>query len=298
MGMAEDMRRLRAEMDAARAKRGQEAVERSRRLKQLREETEEVRATAREELAENGKLILELQQTRLLELGHRVQTLRKESRELVSGFRKELVARGKEDAIQRQEEMKKHGEAILELKREVSVLRSGFQEELREESIQAGARRQEAMQEVSADVERLRGEVGELLQGYREEFAEMRSSWAGEEGYAYAPASEPRAEVPKERVPPVTKAAEAPRKPVEAPEARRVVVKREPGARRGDPDDLERIVGVGPSTKQVLYEAGLFYFQDLARMSPEAVTNMLGSLARFANVEHWIEQAQQLVEEA
>ena len=61
-----------------------------------------------------------------------------------------------------------------------------------------------------------------------------------------------------------------------------------------EPDDLEQIIGIGPSTKRVLVGAGFMTFDAIATSAPEQLNDALGDLARFANVDHWIRQAQEL----
>jgi predicted flap endonuclease-1-like 5' DNA nuclease len=64
-------------------------------------------------------------------------------------------------------------------------------------------------------------------------------------------------------------------------------------AASGDPssDDLTVIRGVGNSSQNRLYAAGITSFAGLARASPDEVRESLGTLARGAKVEDWIKQA-------
>jgi predicted flap endonuclease-1-like 5' DNA nuclease len=56
-------------------------------------------------------------------------------------------------------------------------------------------------------------------------------------------------------------------------------------------DDLTQIQGIGPKMALRLRKAGVRTFDDLADVSPEEVREIMGGLPSFANVENWIEQA-------
>lgn len=56
-------------------------------------------------------------------------------------------------------------------------------------------------------------------------------------------------------------------------------------------DDLTVIRGIGIATQDRLYRAGIRSFAQLAQSSPERLREILGSLARGARVETWIEDA-------
>jgi poly(3-hydroxybutyrate) depolymerase len=79
-----------------------------------------------------------------------------------------------------------------------------------------------------------------------------------------------------------TKAADAPKAPVEAasPQAEEV-------------DDLTRIVGVGPKLQSVLNEAGIYRLSQIARLTPSEVASLDGKIAPAGRVtrEKWVEQA-------
>jgi large subunit ribosomal protein L21 len=56
-------------------------------------------------------------------------------------------------------------------------------------------------------------------------------------------------------------------------------------------DDLTVIRGIGIATQDRLYRAGIKSFAQLAQSSPERLREILGSMARGAKVETWIEDA-------
>ena len=60
----------------------------------------------------------------------------------------------------------------------------------------------------------------------------------------------------------------------------------------GPADDLTRIEGIGPKVAQVLNEAGIKTFDELARANPAEVQNTLNAAGlQMLNPEGWIEQA-------
>ncbi|MFP3870138.1 MAG: hypothetical protein ACLFVT_04550 [Syntrophobacteria bacterium] len=60
------------------------------------------------------------------------------------------------------------------------------------------------------------------------------------------------------------------------------------------PEDLTHIQGIGTGLRDRLNEAGIYTVAELARSTPEEVSQALGKFSRFADVESWIEQARQL----
>ena len=58
------------------------------------------------------------------------------------------------------------------------------------------------------------------------------------------------------------------------------------------PDDLTTIRGIGMAAQNRLYRAGIKSYAQLAGASPEQMQAILGKLARGADVEDWIAQAQ------
>jgi predicted flap endonuclease-1-like 5' DNA nuclease len=322
MGMVEDMQRWRADVERARQQRAQGRVDARRRVAEIKEETAQLRATAREELRENAQLVLGMQQARVLEIGHRVQELRREARTMLDGFRVGLAEQGRSDAAARQAQVREVQLYIAALKEQVEALRTRYAQELEEERVVGRSRRREAVGQISRQVDELRSEAQAMLDGFRQELDELKAAWTGAPGTPSiasaskaivdaGPVTRPVASpatvsAPEPRAVPAAPVA-VPAAPVAVPAAVSTTRSRtrerapapevRPVSRRGEPDDLERIIGIGPSTKQVLYEAGLFYFEDLASKEPESVKRLLGPLARFANVEHWIAQAKGLVEE-
>ena len=81
------------------------------------------------------------------------------------------------------------------------------------------------------------------------------------------------------------------------------IVAREPARleapRAGTPDDLTRIDGIGPSLERLLFENGIYHYDQIARWSAgeahwfEARSGFPGRVAR----ERWVEQAQALVDD-
>ncbi|MBU2606100.1 MAG: hypothetical protein KKC43_09445 [Alphaproteobacteria bacterium] len=65
----------------------------------------------------------------------------------------------------------------------------------------------------------------------------------------------------------------------------------------GDPDDLERINGVGPMLCELLHEIGVFYFWQVAEWSPQDVDWVDDKLMHFKGRiqrDKWVDQAQSL----
>ncbi len=57
-------------------------------------------------------------------------------------------------------------------------------------------------------------------------------------------------------------------------------------------DDLRKIEGLGPKSAQILTEAGITSFAQLAKMSPEAIKDILkAGKIRLGSVDTWPEQA-------
>jgi predicted flap endonuclease-1-like 5' DNA nuclease len=59
-------------------------------------------------------------------------------------------------------------------------------------------------------------------------------------------------------------------------------------------DDLTVIRGIGITTQDRLYRAGIKSFSQLAQASSEKIREILGASARGAKVETWIKEAVQL----
>ncbi len=59
-------------------------------------------------------------------------------------------------------------------------------------------------------------------------------------------------------------------------------------------DDLTVIGGIGIATQNRLYRAGIKSYAQLAQASPEEVERILGKLARGADIEDWITEADEL----
>ncbi len=62
-------------------------------------------------------------------------------------------------------------------------------------------------------------------------------------------------------------------------------------------DDLTAIGGISIATQNRLYGAGIKSYAQLAQASPEEVREILGKLARGADIEDWIAQAKKLAKQ-
>jgi len=65
----------------------------------------------------------------------------------------------------------------------------------------------------------------------------------------------------------------------------------------GDPDDLERINGVGPMLCELLHEVGVFYFWQVAEWSPQDIEWVDGKLQHFKGRitrDKWVDQARDM----
>ena len=69
-------------------------------------------------------------------------------------------------------------------------------------------------------------------------------------------------------------------------------IKKEEESHRPNPDDLEKIEGIGPKTSMLLQNNGIYTYQDLANTDVEKLKSILDS-ANFhlGNPETWPEQA-------
>lgn len=68
-------------------------------------------------------------------------------------------------------------------------------------------------------------------------------------------------------------------------------------ARNGQPDDLTRILGIGPKLEQLCHELGFFHFDQIANWTEHEVAwvdaNLDGFKGRVSR-DRWVQQAQQL----
>ncbi len=71
--------------------------------------------------------------------------------------------------------------------------------------------------------------------------------------------------------------------------------KEAPGENKAD--DLTIIRGIGIVTQDQLYKAGIKTYAALAGARPEELREMLGDVARSAEIERWIAQARELAGE-
>lgn len=98
-------------------------------------------------------------------------------------------------------------------------------------------------------------------------------AWLLSRSAGEVPPSEPIAEYARAQVPPEEEEHHHPEAPAE--------------------DDLKRIEGIGPKLEQVLKEAGIRTFAQLAAKTPEELQRILDAagVARISNPETWPEQA-------
>ena len=69
-------------------------------------------------------------------------------------------------------------------------------------------------------------------------------------------------------------------------------IQEEEDEHQSEPDDLEKIEGIGPKTSALLQENGIFSFQDLAETDVEKLKAILEAANfRLGNPETWPEQA-------
>lgn len=69
--------------------------------------------------------------------------------------------------------------------------------------------------------------------------------------------------------------------------------------RRGSPDDLTRVKGVGPKLEGILHEIGVFHFDQIAAWGPDEVAYMDARLSFHGRIEReeWVAQAARLADE-
>ena len=71
-----------------------------------------------------------------------------------------------------------------------------------------------------------------------------------------------------------------------------------PAPRHGNPDDLTRIDGVGTAIERLLFDRGIYHFDQIAGLEPHQVVWLeqeLGFPGRIGE-ERWIDQARRLIE--
>lgn len=200
-------------------------------------------------------------------------------------------------------------ERIQELVSEIRTLRQGVREQLaqgesarRERAAQDHTERQQQLKVLKEDVETLRGEASSVLAEVREDMMQARRLWdalattqAASARVQAAPVAKTTVELARgeetERVGDDSEA-QVPTQP--EPEASEVKAATPQKNEVPTSDDLEQIVGIGPSTSKVLQDAGIMSFYQIAQATPKELNEVLGDLSRFANVEHWIRQAKGL----
>ena len=110
----------------------------------------------------------------------------------------------------------------------------------------------------------------------------------------------PQAELPRPVVAPIPMAA-PPSEPLRSEPLRMARMERPRGiamARNGKPDDLLRIIGVGPKNEKILHSLGYFHFDQIAAWTPENVSWVDDHLKFNGRIdrEEWINQSRLLSE--
>ena len=110
----------------------------------------------------------------------------------------------------------------------------------------------------------------------------------------------PQAELPRPVVAPIPMAA-PPSEPLRSEPLRMARMERPRGiamARNGKPDDLLRIIGVGPKNEKILHSLGYFHFDQIAAWTPENVSWVDDHLKFNGRIdrEEWINQSRLLAE--
>lgn len=129
-----------------------------------------------------------------------------------------------------------------------------------------------------------------------------------------APAATPAPEAAPRAGKPVRKPGPAPRKLVEAEQAKAEQVQAAPAApapegrkpqgmaaaREGGADDLKEISGIGPALEKLCHELGIFHFDQIAAWGPEEIawmdSNLKGFRGRITR-DRWVAQAKIIVSE-
>jgi predicted flap endonuclease-1-like 5' DNA nuclease len=309
MGLAEDMNRLRSEIEAQR-------YERQARMQEIRGEVGQLKGDvgsmlqgfrqALETMAEDGK---SRRQESIQEIVNSVSGIRRDSVARIAAFREQLQQMSQASAQERRLFVEAAGDYFARLKNDVAVMQEAFHAERMTNAANDRAQRQADMQRIGGAVDELLQHTHDMRMQFRNELDAARAAWQDLHNFdldAYvAERASQQAQQPKPTTTttaqPTTSAstpapasqasqpaaAPAP-KPEPTPAPRRV-------ATPSEPDDLTQIVGIGPSTSQVLANAGIVSFAQLATSTPEDLNGVLGELARFANVKHWIKQANELL---
>jgi predicted flap endonuclease-1-like 5' DNA nuclease len=293
--MAENMDRLRGEIDRA-------ADDRHARLSELGDSIEELRAQVAEELSGARRELAHLaqrergeRQEQIQELVSSVSRIREEAASLLNSFREARAEDASISEQERREFLERARQFRQTIEDDVSQLRETYRTQLADASKAGGTARIESMDEIRESVERIRGEAASMLEDVRVDLEQARNSFRKQVAASEAPATEQtatNADTRNTATNPAPDDAEVPSGSAdEAPE--RPIVPEDPGRE----DDLTEIVGIGPSTTLVLRAAGIRSFVDIANASPEQMREALGELARFSNIEYWADQARRILQE-
>jgi predicted flap endonuclease-1-like 5' DNA nuclease len=297
--MAEDMDRLRGEID-----RG--AEDRHARLSELGDSIGELRAQVAEELSGARRELAHLaqrergeRQEQIQELVSSVSRIREEAASLLNSFREARAEDASISEQERREFLERARQFRQTIEDDVSQLRETYRTQLADASKASGTARIESMDEIRESVERIRGEAASMLEDVRVDLEQARNSFRKQVAASEPATAEPTA-TPAATNADTTNIATNPApddaevtsgSADEAPE--RPIVPEEPGRE----DDLTEIVGIGPSTTLVLRAAGIKSFVDIANASSEEMREALGELARFSNIEYWADQARRILQE-
>jgi small subunit ribosomal protein S2 len=66
---------------------------------------------------------------------------------------------------------------------------------------------------------------------------------------------------------------------------------------RGVADDLKKLAGVSPAIEKKLNDIGIFHYQQIAELSPEAAHNVGEEVGLPGRVQGWVNKAKELIAE-
>lgn len=171
-------------------------------------------------------------------------------------------------------------EFVSELKAKVAGQQAGFNEDRRRRAQETKAQLQDFGEGIKAQVGEFKSTVAAWLQEFAEDMAGARTAWQGKKASAQ-----------------VFKPAPQQGRPEPGPKGKEPLPEEEPEA--AEPagiylDQLTAIKGIGARIQSKLYLAGIGTYAELAQSDPQYLREILGSMARAANVDSWIEQAKDL----
>lgn len=282
MGLATDMARLRDEIESMREARRSTLSTLREEVSHLSDDVQRSLKETRENRLASAEMDRSRRQEQLQEIFSEVQNRRAESQELLQRFRTELELMAERSKDDRREFIERSVVLLQRLKEETQEQLNQFHLERLSQRDSDVAERQHYMAQISSDVHAITDSAKTLLRQFRDEMDMTRELWHSLRSLSEFAPEEPQA------------------KPESTPKTRTNVAKAEPSKPKSVKvqrvDDLEKIVGVGPSTKRVLNQAGVTNFAHLAGASADDLNAILGDLSRFANVDHWIRQANAILE--